>query len=124
VGQGETAGAVSRLYTGVLGREGDAEGLAFWIGEVDDGLSLAELAAAFANSDEFASQGGADSDAAFLDALYQNLRGGPGDEEGLAFWTEQLQTANRRVEIVLAFAESDEAVANNADLLDEGVFLG
>ncbi|MEO1275655.1 MAG: hypothetical protein AAFV96_09755 [Pseudomonadota bacterium] len=38
--------------------------------------------------------------------------------------TEQLQTANRRVEIVLAFAESDEAVANNADLLDEGVFLG
>ncbi|MEM8759489.1 MAG: CHRD domain-containing protein [Pseudomonadota bacterium] len=124
VGQGETAGAVARLYTGVLGREGDAAGLDFWIGQVDNGLSLEGLAAAFANSDEFAAQGGADSDAAFLDALYQNLRGGPGDAEGLAFWTEQLQTQNRRVEIVLAFAESDEAVANNADLLDEGVFLG
>jgi hypothetical protein len=124
VGQDGVAGAVARLYTGTLGREGESAGLAYWIEQVDNGLAMGTIADFFAGSVEFANRfGTATTDAEFVDALYLNLRDQSGDAGGQAFWEGVLAGPADRGDLAMAFSQSGEAVANNADLLDEGVFL-
>lgn len=43
---------VDAVYLNVLGRPGDSGGVAFWLGQLDDGLTVPELFVEFANSDE------------------------------------------------------------------------
>ena len=43
---------VDAVYLNVLGRPGDSGGVAFWLGRLDDGLTVPELFVEFANSDE------------------------------------------------------------------------
>lgn len=124
VGAGAAAGVVARLYEGVLGRAGEASGLEFWIDGADAGVEAVAIAAAFLASEEFDARFGADlSDEAFLDALYQNLRDGPGNESGLDFWRDALDRGADRADIALAFAESAEALDNTAGALSGGLFL-
>jgi hypothetical protein len=41
------------MYTNLLGREADAGGLAYWQGQVDKGMSLADVQKGFTESDEY-----------------------------------------------------------------------
>ena len=43
---------LGKLYEGMAGREADAEGLEYWLGEMDNGLSQADVAQHFAESQE------------------------------------------------------------------------
>jgi glycerophosphoryl diester phosphodiesterase len=47
------ADLISELYTGALGRTAEAEGHAYWVGELQAGTSLVEVAQKFVSSDEF-----------------------------------------------------------------------
>ena len=51
IGQ-QTAAPVTTLYREVLGREPDAEGLAYWQGVYADGSRLSDIVRAFEQSDE------------------------------------------------------------------------
>lgn len=119
------AGQAYRLYNAVLGREPDTAGLGFWTTQFDGGLALTNAAALFLESDEFAGTFGTDlDDATFVDTLYRNVLGRPGDPEGVAFWEEQLAAGLARDETLALFSESEEnRAAVDAEIAD-GIWLG
>ncbi|MGI9597221.1 MAG: DUF4214 domain-containing protein, partial [Acidimicrobiales bacterium] len=52
-GQADNAGFVDLVYLNVLNRQADAEGRAYWIGELDAGMTRGELMTGFTESAEF-----------------------------------------------------------------------
>ncbi|MCA1857654.1 DUF4347 domain-containing protein [Massilia oculi] len=100
---------LSLLYHAAFGRAPDLEGLAYWAG-----TDLGTVAGQLLRSAEWKDGAGAElSDAAFVQALYQNAFGRPADSGGLAFWTAQLAGAAGapalgRAELLQALAQSLE----------------
>lgn len=103
------AGALVRLYQGVLGRAPDDEGLGYWLDELSGGQSLVFVADAFIDSSEFLAMRTDETPEALISALYnQVLSRGP-DEEGKNFWLDTLAQDNfTRGDLALAFTESAE----------------
>ncbi|QWV18496.1 DUF4214 domain-containing protein [Stutzerimonas zhaodongensis] len=103
------AGKAYRLYQAALDRKPDAGGLGYWIAQLDRGLAATEAANGFIASNEFAQRyGGADSNEAFLNLLYQNVLDRDADSGGLQYWLANMATGMRRDAILLGFSESDE----------------
>lgn len=68
------AGQAYRLYQAAFNRAPDMAGLGYWIGRMDGGASLKDVASAFTGSQEFAQMYGAKpSNAEFLGKIYQNI---------------------------------------------------
>ena len=103
-------GQVYRLYQAVFNRTPDSTGLGFYIGVMDRGIGLQDVAAGFAASDEFAQAYGASpSSAQLVDKLYDNILHRDGDAGGVAFWMAVLDTGKASVaEVLAAFSESPE----------------
>ncbi len=99
---------VRRLYLAYFGREPDAGGLEHWMRRRVDGAAVAQVSAAFADSDEFARTYGELDDPAFVDLVYRNVMGRAADPGGRAFWVERLAQGVPRGEVMTAFAESNE----------------
>lgn len=103
--------SLSLLYHAAFGRAPDLGGLSFW---ALGGASIGTAATLFLQSAEWqAAGGGALSDAAFIDTLYQNVFGRAPDSGGLAFWTAQLagsasSPALSRADVLVAVSQSDE----------------
>ncbi|HVX12146.1 MAG TPA: DUF4214 domain-containing protein [Pirellulales bacterium] len=109
---------VTTLYEVFLGRAPDANGLAFWTGQMgnpgtpgghngsaDEKFVLAGIV----GSDEFYLDAGGTAQG-FVNALYQDLFGRVGDSGGVDFWTGLVEAApNNRDAIVQAFLSSPEA---------------
>lgn len=124
VDESETAAAVARLYDAALGRLYDIPGASFWTGAGAE-LSLAELANAFADSVEFAELIGADApEEEVVTTLYQQILGRGPDADGLAFWTENIGNGTLGAgDLLFLFSESEENIAQEADLVANGVLL-
>ncbi|MEM9148657.1 MAG: DUF4214 domain-containing protein [Pseudomonadota bacterium] len=119
------AGQAYRLYSAVLGRSPDTEGLGFWTGQLDDGLTLTEAAGLFLESAEFMETFGSDlDDAAYLDTLYRNVLGRPGDAAGTAYWEDRLDAGLGRDAALALFSESAENQLAVADEIADGIWLG
>ena len=121
----DPAAQVTRLYEAALDRLPDQGGLNFWIGAVQDGQPLADLAAGFLSSGEFLARfwTGAVHDGRFVDRLYLNVLNRPGDAEGRAFWVDALSNgAASRAEVLVAFSESAENKAGTAALVRNGIW--
>lgn len=104
-------GRVLRLYRAVLGREPDAGGLAFWVGEYEGGLSLDEMAEQFTGQPEYTQLYGNDpTDTELVDAVYLNVLRRPGDAGGVAFWLDGLEAGLTVPELFVAFADSPENI--------------
>ncbi|CAH1651384.1 DUF4214 domain-containing protein [Chelatococcus asaccharovorans] len=108
----ETAdlGVVARMYETLLDRYGDFEGVKFWFDIYESGdASLHDIAQEFLNSEEFTSSHGSETNAEFVDNLYEQLFGREPDAAGAAYWTNLLDDgAADRADIVVAFAQSAE----------------
>ena len=104
-----SAGDVARLYSAYFGRDADKSGLSYWVGRVQAGTSLNAVSSAFADSSEFKTTYGALDEAGFVNLVYQNVLGRPGDSGGTAYWTGQLtgHTASRG-QVMTGFSESNE----------------
>ena len=99
---------VTRLYFAYFLRIPDYAGLMFWI-NYSKTHSLDEVSNAFAASSEFASRYGALTNSQYVTLVYQNVLGRNPDSAGLAYWTNQLDTAARtRGQVMLGFSESPE----------------
>jgi hypothetical protein len=98
------------FYQAALGRLPDAAGLAAWIGALHAGLSQTAIAAGFYGSTEFQSTYGALSDADYVNLLYKNTLGRPGDAAGVAAWTGALANGVSRASVLTGFATSAELV--------------
>jgi len=99
---------VARLYVAAFGRNADSAGLIQQYAGLRAGLSLAQLGDGIAGSAEFANRYGALSNADYVNALYHNVLGRPGDASGVAFYNGALARGASRGTILAAFADSDE----------------
>lgn len=99
----EDEAAVANLYHAVFGRNADYSGLDFWYDRVEDGISMQRIAQAFLDSEEYT--GDTQTNAQFLDALYENLLDRD-DAGGTIFWTTQLESGVSRADVLVAFAQA------------------
>lgn len=68
------------------------------------GASLKQIAEAFTHSSEFASIA-KESDAAFIQGLYQNTFGRAGEDAGVAYWTDALAHGSTRADLIAQFSQ-------------------
>ncbi|HEV7467543.1 MAG TPA: DUF4214 domain-containing protein [Candidatus Dormibacteraeota bacterium] len=99
---------VNGTYQTYLGRSGDAGGVGYWVGQLQNGGTTDEqLAALFISSDEFyAGHGGIDS--GWVDGLYRVVLGRSADPDGRANWLAALQNGWSRTQVAYAFTGSTE----------------
>ncbi len=108
---------VARLYLAYFLRPPDDAGWAYWSAVRARGASLAAVSAEFAASPEFTATYGELDNAAFVDRLYENVLGRPGDLAGTEFWLGLLDSgALDRGGLMVEFSESPEYVAKTATL--------
>ncbi len=100
---------VARLYLAAFGRNADSAGLVLQYGALRSGQSLAQIAAGFTASAEYANRYGNLSNTAFVNALYQNVLGRAGDAAGVRNFVAVLDAGNSRSALLAGFADSDEA---------------
>ena len=108
---------LQRLYEGLLGRPGDAIGLAGFDQLFSSGVSRAFFAALFLNSGEYGALHGPQADATdagFVTSLYQGVLGRAADGAGFAGWVAALARGASRAEVASGFVQSAEAVTRFA----------
>ncbi|MGH7135153.1 MAG: DUF4214 domain-containing protein, partial [Pirellulales bacterium] len=113
---------IAPAYLNLLGRAADAGGLAYWVQQMQNGLTDQQLEAGFIASDEFYANAGG-TNLAWVDAVYQKLLGRPADPGGQSYWQGQLASGVSRGEVALLIANSAE---NDSQLIsaDYEKFLG
>jgi hypothetical protein len=118
-----SAGKAYRIYQAAFDRKPDAAGIGYWMNLLDKGATLADLAQGFVNSAEFAELYGSNPSAeAFVTKLYRNVLHREPEAEGFAYWVKVVQQhgAAMHDEVLAAFSESDENVAQVAAIIGEG----
>ena len=117
------AGQAYRIYQAAFDRQPDADGLGYWIYQLDSNLSLSAVAASFVASEEFLTNYGPDvSDAEFVRLLYANVLDREPDLGGFTYWTESMQNDLTREQVLASFSESPENKGKVASQVEEGIF--
>jgi len=94
---------IAALYVAFFNRAPDFSGFSYWKNQTDmaeaQGKSslnvLKELAGGFAQHPVFITTYGALDNEAFVRAIYRNTLAKEGDEEGINYWTQELQSMSR-----------------------------
>ena len=110
--------AALRLYQGILGRDADLQGAKDFVGAVNNGTSLTDIANLFLNSTEFAGA----ANATDINELYQALLDRDADEQGAADWAGFLANGGSLTDVAAAIATSEEAIGkdqSNGDFVNE-----
>jgi hypothetical protein len=105
---------IARLYTALLGRDPDPDGLSFYINQIRDGKMTLESAAwGFLNSPEATSKFAymQSDDLTFIQQLYLTCLHRLGEPDGIAFYLDQLAHGVSRAVIAVNFSLSPENVA-------------
>lgn len=120
--KGEIAGEAYRIYKAAFDRAPDSGGLGFWIDAMDDGATLTSVAKGFINSPEFQKLYGANvSNKDYVTKLYNNVLDRNPDQGGYDFWLGALAKGATREDILVNFSESNENIANVANLIANGI---
>jgi hypothetical protein len=115
---------ITSLYIGYFGRAPDPEGLNYWVGRLADGFSLAEIAESFSVQAEsqakypYLSNPNIASPQAFITQVYLNLFNRLPDAEGLAYWTNELESGGDVGDFILnvisgAVTDPDQQIIEN-----------
>lgn len=116
------AGKVYRLYQAAFNRTPDKIGLAYWINQADNGMSLSQIASYFAGGVEFHNKYGNLDNLGYVNQLYQNILGRAGEAAGVAYWTWQLNDGHQgRAEVLSGFSESAENQARVIGSIQYGI---
>jgi len=95
---------ISAMYSAVFNRAPDAAGLGFWETQfAANANSVAALAAGFTQHPVFTETYGAMDNLTFVQAIYQNVLGGPGDAGGVVYWNNQLTNGLSRSDMLASF---------------------
>lgn len=85
------AGQAFRVYQAAFARTPDLPGLGYWMGMMDNGLSLATVASGFVNSAEFVKAYGVNpTNRGIVEKFYQNILQRAGETAGVDYWTSVL----------------------------------
>ena len=122
VGANDNGGTIYRLYQAALDRAPDLAGLGYWMGRLDDGLSIVDIAAGFIGSAEYARlYSGVTSNTALVTKYYTNILERAPDAGGLAYWAGLLDSGKATAAQVLdAISDSPENIAAVAPLIANG----
>jgi hypothetical protein len=121
-GTGTVEAFVARLYLGLLGREGDVNGLAAAVEAIENGFSRTDVAGMFLSSAEYQERAGQLTDSAFVADLYDVFLGREGGDDERGFWTSALDQGLSRDDIASGIASSAEAGTNLASSTT-GIFV-
>ncbi len=122
--EGMNGPAAYRLYGGAFDRTPDEAGFLFWVDYLDAGSSLSDAAAGFIASAEFtALYGSSLSDPDFVDQLYLNVLGRPGEAAGVDFWNDYLAGGGARADALVNFTQLAEYVGLSAPDIDNGYWV-
>jgi serine protease len=106
---GQNIAPVVDLYFAYFRRIPDYYGLMSWVNLRAQGTTLETIADAFGESPEFQQTYGTLSNSQFVELVYQNVLGRQADPDGLAFWTDELDSGRRsRGEVMIGFIDSPE----------------
>jgi cyclophilin family peptidyl-prolyl cis-trans isomerase len=98
---------IQGLYIGYFNRAGDKEGLDYWKSRVatstNSSLVLRELSAEFSKHPTFSATYADLSNKAFVEAIYRNVLGEAGDNDGINSWTGILDQGANRSDMVSDF---------------------
>lgn len=114
-------GDVFRLYQAAFNREPDLPGLGFWIGAMDKGTPLHEVAASFVGSDEFLKlYGAAPTDLHLVTTMYHNVLHRAPDQGGLDYWVGRMRDGMDKASLLASLSDSGENRAALADIIGDG----
>ena len=105
---------IARMYDATFDRLPDVGGLTAWTANLKAGMSLIDIATAFASAAEFQQRYGAVSNEQFVRQMYQFCLNREPDPGGLAGWVNALNTGTSRAQMLLNFSESAEHIALTA----------
>ena len=121
------AAEIMRLYQAALHRSPDTDGLSFWQGLYDQGITLHDIAVGMQSTTEYqATYAGTDNDQ-FVRALYQNVLGTKPQmgDSGVAFWDGLLASGTSRADVLVGFSDSLQNRFQTSTSTHDGlVFLG
>src|SRR5690606_21939727 len=116
--------AAYRLYGGAFDRTPDEDGLLLGRDYLDRGGTLHAAAAGFIASAEFAALHGANlSDAGFIDQLYLNVLGRPGEQAGADFWKAYLDNGGDRASALVSFTQLPEYAGISQANIENGYWV-
>jgi hypothetical protein len=109
---------IKGFYVDTLGREPDAAGYQYWIGQARSGKPLADIGAFFYGSDEYFNGFGNGSQPVWVGDLYQKLMLRGADSGGVNYWLGLLQSGSmNRTEVAKWFYQSPEKRRLRVDAL-------
>jgi hypothetical protein len=112
---------VEALYDAFANRLPDSAGLVAWVDQINAGMTLGQVADAFAASPEFASHTAGLSNADLVEYMYENTLDRAADSAGKQFWVDQLNHGMSKGELLLDFSASPEHFWMLRDHLYAGV---
>jgi Ca2+-binding RTX toxin-like protein len=120
---GENTGAAYRAYQAAFDRKPDLAGLNYWVKQMDNGMSLKDVAKGFVNSTEFKTLNPSNDTTAILNSYYQHVLHRAPDAVGQAYWSAAMNSGTPAYEVLAAFSESTENIAATAPALNGGIWL-
>lgn len=98
---------IERMYVTCLGRNSDANGLSFWVNQVESGnMNGCDIARGFVYSYEFQNMNLSNED--YVDAMYHAFFGREADNGGKTFWLNQIANGLGRDYVFNGFVYSPE----------------
>ena len=118
------AGEAYRFYRAAFDRTPDLSGLGFWIGAMDKGSSVQDLAAGFSTSKEFNDMYGGASNADIVSRLYHNVLHRTPEQAGYDYWLHVLDDKQASLpDVLAAFSDSGENKDAVAELIASGILF-
>lgn len=106
---------IARLYRAFFLRDSDGPGFEYWVGEASRGKTLFSISEFFSISPEFELRYGSLDDREFIRLVYDNVLGRSPDDEGYAFWQQQMQGGMTRGELMTYFSDAPEYRSYTSD---------
>ena len=123
VGQWQNAGGAYRLYQAAFDRKPDMTGLKYWIGDLDNGATLQQVAQGFVDSSEFKKLNPGSDSKSIINSFYQHVLHRDADAEGFKYWEDSMAQGMTASEMLVSFSESTENMNNAAADLNGGLWL-
>jgi hypothetical protein len=95
---------VDQYYNQFLNRSAESAGQAFWVNQLQQGVSLEAVQAGFLSSREFLAANGGD----YVEQLFGTFMGRIGSQAELSYWYARLQQPNGTAVTAQSFANSTE----------------
>jgi hypothetical protein len=115
-------GKAYRVYQAAFNRTPDVGGLGYWIGRMDSGVSLSEVAQGFVSSAEFKALYGANPTTTQMAArFYDNVLHRAPDSAGYNYWLSMLNAGMSFSQALALFSESPENVSGVSAVIQNGM---